>query len=95
MKTGVSIHIVECFRVGACFCIYVALAAAVWAQDPARRVALVSYSIFQVEGAPGPSLLGTGEEEPNCRMRIHSGSCQPLSRAVHSDSISTIPRIPV
>jgi predicted amidohydrolase YtcJ len=41
MKTGVSIHIVECFRVGACFCIYVALAAAVWAQDPASGPDLI------------------------------------------------------
>src|ERR1017187_9620965 len=50
---------------------------------------------YQVEGAPGPSPLGTGEGESNRRSRIHSGSCQPLSRAVHSDSISMVPCMPV
>jgi hypothetical protein len=50
----------------------------------------------QVEGAPGPSPLGTGEvEELGRRLRIHSGRFQPLSRAFHSDSISTVPCIPV
>jgi len=50
---------------------------------------------YQVEGAPGPSLLGTGEGESICLSRIHSGSCQPLLQAVHSDSISTVPCLPV
>ena len=27
---------------------------------------------------PGPSLLGTGEGQPGCRQRIHSGDCQPV-----------------
>jgi hypothetical protein len=50
---------------------------------------------YQVEGAPGPSPSGTGEGESSCLLRIHAGSCQPLSQAVHSDSISTVPCIPV
>ena len=57
---------------------------------PSGRVAPISGGFYQVEGIPGPSLLGTGEVE-----RIHSGSCQPLARAVHSDSISTVPHTPV
>ena len=48
----------------------------------------------QVEGAPGPSPLGTGEGESSCLLRIHAGSCQPLSQAVQSDSISTVPCMP-
>jgi hypothetical protein len=50
---------------------------------------------YQVEGAPGPSPLGTGEGESSRLLRIHAGSCQPLSLAVHSDSISTVPCMPV
>ncbi len=33
---------------------------------------------YPVEGAPGLSLLATGEEEADCRERIHSGNCPPL-----------------
>jgi hypothetical protein len=50
---------------------------------------------YQVEGAHGPSPLETGERGSSCLLRIHAGSCQPLSRAVPSDSISTVPCIPV
>jgi hypothetical protein len=35
------------------------------------------------DGAPGPSLLGTGKGCWLSRYRIHSGSFQPRSRAVH------------
>jgi hypothetical protein len=41
-----------------------------------RRVApILRLFIYHNGGAPGPSLLGTGEEESNCRQHIHSGSC--------------------
>jgi hypothetical protein len=35
-------------------------------------------------GKPLQSAGGTGEAEPNCRYRIHSGNCQPLRRAALS-----------
>ena len=60
-----------------------------------RLVRISCRNFHQVVGAPGPSPLGTGEEKPIRRGLIHSGSCQPLSRAVHSDSISTVPLTPV
>ena len=40
-------------------------------------------------------LWGPGKGESSCLLRIHAGSCQPLSQAVHSDSISTVPCMPV
>lgn len=53
-------------------------------------------SLYPVEGAPGPSRLGTGDDEVVCPpTSIHAGSCPPLCLAVHSDSISTVPRMPV
>jgi hypothetical protein len=46
---------------------------------------------YQVEGAPGPSLLlGTGGRNRS-GWRAQSGGCQPLPQAVHSDSVSTVP----
>jgi len=38
---------------------------------------------------PVRCLWGPGKGESSCLLRIHAGSCQPLSQAVHSDSIST------
>jgi len=46
-----------------------------------RRVALASRRISPVEGAPGPSLLGTGEDELDRTQHIHSASCQACSQA--------------
>ena len=71
--------------------------------SPTGRWLRSQAEFYPDEGAPepalsltkGPSLLGTGEAEPGCRYRIHPGNCQPLIRAVHSDSISTAPRTPV
>jgi hypothetical protein len=41
------------------------------------------------EGAPGPSLLGTGDTaEAGIRLRSHLGNCQPRCAAVRLDSIS-------
>jgi len=49
----------------------------------------VSCGIYQVEGAPGPSLFGDRGGESNC-VAHPLGQLPPLSRAVHSDSISTV-----
>ena len=46
----------------------------------------------------GHSQLGLGAPSrpgPPAVLCIHSGSCQPLSQAVQSDSISTVPCVPV
>ena len=43
------------------------------------RLAPVSRESYEVEGAPGPSLLGTGEGgEADWQLGLHSGNCQPL-----------------
>ena len=43
------------------------------------EVAPVSRESYEAEGAPGPSLLGTGEGgEADWQLGLHSGNCQPL-----------------
>jgi hypothetical protein len=40
----------------------------------------------QVEGAPGPSPLGTREVESRCLLRIHAGSSQPGAPGLDSET---------
>lgn len=58
------------------------------APDPAR-------DLFKFRVPAGPSQMGTGEVEPSCPQRSHSGSRQPYASAIRDDSISAVPHMPV